>query len=136
MLEDWAIRPGGGGLACVPATSSTQRRQHGSASHSGPSQGMRRDSASTPLPSDITLPTTTMSGPGRAVLRLACTMSMPARPAACSRRIDVLVGACDLVARRARDGRDAAHESATDAKDVNVHAESQVGASAASGGGE
>ena len=53
------------------------------------------------------------------------------------RRIDVAVGPGDAMTGGARDGRDAAHEGAADAEDVQVHGamDGQAGAAAAPGGG-
>ncbi len=112
-------------LPCVPATASTQRsRSTCVASHSGPeTYGMRLSSSAsmTGCPRIITLPTTTTSGAGEscAASKPCVTLDAERFELRAHRRIDVAVGAGDAMAGGLRDGRDAAHERAADAEDMN-----------------
>ncbi len=77
----------------------------------------------TGMPRVITLPTTTTSGRGLELLGVEAFDELDAerRELRAHRRIDVAVRAGDPVARGLGDGGDAAHESAADAEDMDVH---------------
>ena len=72
------------------------------------------------LPRESALPTTTRSGAGSRSLRIPARFQRDAERFELRRhrRIDVRVGAFDVVAELARERRDAAHERAADAEDV------------------
>ena len=77
----------------------------------------------TGLPRVDALPTTTMSGSGVELLGAVAFDQLDAQrlELRAHRRIDVAIGARDAKSRGLGDGRDATHEGAADAEDVNVH---------------
>jgi hypothetical protein len=75
------------------------------------------------LPRDTALPTTNTSGARSTWGVVAFDQADPLLlELGAHRRIDIGVAAGDRVAGRAREQRDAAHEGAADAEDVDVHA--------------
>ena len=113
-------------LPCVPETASTHlSRSTCSASHCGPDEYALPESSNastTGLPRDSALPTTTLST-ARVDRRVVAVDELDAErfELRAHRRIDVLIGARDVVPGLFRDGRDAAHEGSADAEDVNAH---------------